>query len=191
MVSRTWEILFKIRQPVSIQRDLRAKRHIMSYIMPQYCGSVLVGLSSKWAKMQHPTILTWSLFKDFVSDLKSLVHYLDSETDKRSPKINIVNAFVRSRQRGKGEETFGDTRSSDHQPDGKKCASGRIVEIEKEIGSIMPEGMHGMKTFGHLLQSLTSADLDENLELIMTRHDTTKFLNSVLFNGMLYLELMR
>ena len=113
--------------------------------MPQYCGSVIVGLSSKRGKMKYSTILTWSLFKGYVSDLKSLVHYLDSETDKRSPKINIVNAFVRSRQREKGEETFGDTRSSDHQPDGKKCVSGRMGEIEKELGSIMPEGMRGMK----------------------------------------------
>ena len=120
-----------------------------------------------------------------------MVGYLDLETDKRSPKIEIVNAFVRSRQGGKGKEPFGAKISLDHQPDGKKCVSGQMGEIEKELGSIMPQGMCGMKTFGHLLHSLTSADLDENLELIMTRHDTTKFLNSVLVNGMLYLELMR
>ena len=119
--------------------------------MPQKSGSVLVGFSSKRAKMKYPTILTRSLFKDFVSDLKSLVHYLDSETDKCSSKINIVNAFVRSRQGGKGEETFGDTRSSDHQPDGKKCVSGWMGEIEKGLGSIMQQGMRGMKTVGHLL----------------------------------------
>ena len=48
-----------------------------------------------------------------------------------------------------------------------------------------------MKKIGHLLQTLTSADLEKSLDLIMNRHDTTKFLNIVLVNGISYLELMR
>ena len=64
-------------------------------------------------------------------------------------------------------------------------------EIEKELASIVPQGMRHMISFGYLLQSLTSADLDQNLDLIMNKGDTTTFLNSVLVNGMFYLELMR
>ena len=64
-------------------------------------------------------------------------------------------------------------------------------EIEKELASIVPQGMRPMISFGHLLQSLTSGDLDQKLDLIMNRGDTTIFLNSVLVNVMFYLELMR
>ena len=191
VVSRTWELLSKSRQPDRIESDLKAKRRTLSFTMPQCCGSVLVGLSSKRAKMKYPKILTSSSFKDFVSDLDSLADYLDSETVNHCPKLDSVNAFVSVRRGGNGDGTFGAKKFSDHQVDGKKSDSVRMNEIEKELASIVPQGMRPVISFGHLLQSLTSADLDQNLDLIMNRGDTTKFLNSVLVNGMFFLELMR
>ena len=136
--------------------------------------------------MKYPKILTSSSFKDFVSDLDSLADYLDSETVNHCPKLDSVNAFVSVRRGGKGDGTFGAKTFSDHQVDGKKSDSVRMNEIEKELASIVPQGMRPVISFGHLLQSLTSADLDQNLDLIMNRGDTTKFLNSVLVNGMVF-----
>ena len=94
-------------------------------------------------------------------------------------------------QGGKGDGIFGAKRSSNYQANGKKSDSGCTNEIEKELASIVPKGMRPIKSFGHLLQSLTSADLDQNLDLIMNRDDTTTFVNSALVNGMFFFELMR
>ena len=66
----------------------------------------------------------------------------------------------------------------------------QMNKTESQLASIMPQEVLGKQTFESLLQTLPSADLDQNRKLIMNRQDTNKFLNSVLFNGMLHLRLM-
>merc|ERR1712086_105910 len=66
----------------------------------------------------------------------------------------------------------------------------QMNKLESQLASIMPQEVLGKQTFESLLQTLPSADLDQNRKLIMNRQDTNKFLNSVLFNGMLHLRLM-
>ena len=123
--------------------------------------------------MEYPKIFTSSSFNDFINDLNSLIDYIYSETDKHCPKLDSVNAFVSGRRGGNGDGTFGAKKFSDHEVDGKKSDSVCMNEIEKELASIMPQGMCPMISFRHLLQSLTSADLDQNLDLITNRDDTT------------------
>ena len=66
----------------------------------------------------------------------------------------------------------------------------QMNKTESQLASIMSQEVLGKQTFESLLQTLPSADLDQNGKLIMNRQDTNKFLNSVLFNGMLHLRLM-
>merc|ERR1712086_1006170 len=66
----------------------------------------------------------------------------------------------------------------------------QMNKTEAQLASIMSQEVLGKQTFESLLQTLPSADLDQNRKLIMNRQDTNKFLNSVLFNGMLHLRLM-
>ena len=66
----------------------------------------------------------------------------------------------------------------------------QMNKTEEQLASIMPQEVMGKQTFESLLQTLPSADLDQNGKLIMNRQDTNKFLNSVLLNGMLHLRLM-
>ena len=66
----------------------------------------------------------------------------------------------------------------------------QMNKTESQLASIMPQEVLGKQTFESLLQTLPSADLDQNGKLIMNRQDTNEFLNSVLFNGMLHLRLM-
>ena len=66
----------------------------------------------------------------------------------------------------------------------------QMNKTEEQLASIMPQEVMGKQTFESFLQILPSSELDQNGKLIMNRQDTNKFLNSVLFNGMLHLRLM-
>ena len=60
-----------------------------------------------------------------------------------------------------------------------------------QLASIMSQEVLGKQIFESLLQTLPSADLDQNGKLIMNRQNTNQFLYSVLFNGMLHLRLIK
>jgi hypothetical protein len=66
----------------------------------------------------------------------------------------------------------------------------QMNKTEEQLASIMPQEVMGKQIFESLLQTLPSADLDQNGKLIMNRQDTNEFLNSVLLNGILHLRLM-